>query len=170
MSRRRLCPAAARLRSRPWLNPVTPLWTWSGDIDSTSNPLVIDNVTKSMSISAVFTPVYTVTFTAGPGGSLIGNVSQTVVSGGSTTSVEAVAESGYSFVTWSGDIDSTSNPLVIDNVTKSMSISAVFTPVYTVTFTAGPGGSLIGNVLADGCVPAAARLRSRPWLNPVTPL
>ena len=120
-------------------------WTW-GSNTVTDNPLTIKNVTANLDITANFINTYTVTFTAGPGGSLTGESSQTVLSGGSTTSVEAVAESGYSFVTWSGDIDSTSNPLVIDNVTKSMSISAVFTPVYTVTFTAGPGGSLTGNV------------------------
>ncbi len=191
---------------------------WSGDIDSTDNPLVVQNVTTDMNITANFaintytvtpsagdhgtitpdtpqtvehgqtvsftiTPdtgyhivsvtgtcggtltgntyttnpvesdctvaasfgpdTFSVNFTAGPGGTILGDTPQTVEYGGSTTQVTAVPDNGYHFTGWSGDIDSTDNPLVVQNVTKEMNITANFAiNTYTVTPSAGDHGTI----------------------------
>ncbi len=127
-------------------------WTSSGLVTTNSNPLVVSNVTSNLTITANFTPqpaTYTETFLAGSGGHLNGTVNQTVVSGGSTSAVTAVANAGYAFVNWTGSgfTTTTSNPLVVSNVTSNLTITANFTPQptsYSVNFLASVGGTLIG--------------------------
>ena len=75
-------------------------------------------------------PLYTVNFAAGNGGTLTGITSQTVIQGNSCTAVEAVPNSGYLFVNWTGTggfVTTTDNPLTVTNVTSDMTITANFT-------------------------------------------
>ncbi len=75
------------------------------------------------------TPVtYTVTFLAGSGGTLNGIAKQTVKSGESTSPIEAIANSGYSFKNWTGTgfVTTTVNPMIIDNVTRNITVTANF--------------------------------------------
>jgi uncharacterized repeat protein (TIGR02543 family) len=74
---------------------------------------------------------YTVNFIAGAGGSINGDIEQVVAEGGNCTAVEAVADSGYQFVDWTGDAASSDNPLTVQNVVADMEITANFelTPV-----------------------------------------
>ena len=67
---------------------------------------------------------YTLSYTAGPGGTLTGDTSQTVSSGGDGTPVTAVPDSGYDFVNWSDS--STDNPRTDTNVTADISVTANF--------------------------------------------
>ena len=72
---------------------------------------------------------YAVTFTAGFGGTLSGNASQTVDSGASTTSVTAVPAAGYHFVSWTGTdgfLPTTTNPLTVGNVAAIQTFTANF--------------------------------------------
>ena len=69
---------------------------------------------------------YTVSFVSGGNGSLSGNVSQSVLEGGSLASVEAIADDGYQFVRWEGGITSTQNPLVVTGVDSDMQLTAIF--------------------------------------------
>jgi|GEM_PF-5756057 len=69
---------------------------------------------------------YVVTFSAGSNGQISGETDQTVVYGGSTTSVIAVPDAGYHFTNWSGDYTGTENPLVIANVMSDMGVQANF--------------------------------------------
>jgi uncharacterized repeat protein (TIGR02543 family) len=122
----------------------------------------------------------TVTFVAGSGGVVAGTLLQTVPDGGSTASVTAVPNGGFTFVNWTGDgfAPTTANPLSLNNVLQDLTITANFTPAaatYTITATAGiyghitPSGAvsvnsggnitftitpdayyMIGNVLVDG--------------------
>ncbi len=63
-----------------------------------------------------------------PGATLAGETPQTVTDGSSATSVTAIAPVGYHFVKWTlnGTDYSTSNPLVVDNVTEDMAFTANF--------------------------------------------
>lgn len=87
---------------------------------------------------------YTLSYSAGAGGSISGNASQSVEYGLNGTEVTAIAETGYSFVKWSDD--STSNPRVDNNVTKNISVTAQFSiNQYALNYSAGSGGSISGN-------------------------
>ncbi|MCP4111950.1 MAG: hypothetical protein GY749_41550 [Desulfobacteraceae bacterium] len=107
-------------------------------------------VTIHGAFSTGVTPVYyDVKFTAGSNGNITGELTQTVATGGSTTSVTAVADTNYKFNGWTGDYTGTETTLTITNVTADMNITATFvedTPggPYTVTFTAGAGGNITG--------------------------
>jgi hypothetical protein len=66
---------------------------------------------------------------------------QTVNHGASGTAITALAGTGYHFVNWSDA--STANPRTDTNVTGNISVTAAFAiNRYTVTATAGAGGSL----------------------------
>ena len=77
------------------------------------------------------TPTYPVTCVAGTGGTLTGTASQSVTSGGSTSAVTAVPNTGYAFTNWTGAgfTTSTANPLVISGVAQSLAITANFSLV-----------------------------------------
>jgi uncharacterized repeat protein (TIGR02543 family) len=112
----------------------------------------VDNQTVTTVIAMT---TYTLTYTAGPNGSISGTSPQTVVFGGSGTPVTAVPNTGYHFVNWSDA--STSNPRTDTNVMMDISVTANFAiNTYTLTYTAGPNGSISGtspqmvNYGADG--------------------
>jgi uncharacterized protein (TIGR02145 family) len=119
--------------------------SWSDGVSSASR--TDTNVTNDISVVANFSALatYTLTYNAGTGGTIIGDVSQTVVEGGDGTKVEAVANSGYKFVDWTGTYTSTTNPREDINVTNNITLTANFieTTKYTVTYTAGNNGTLV---------------------------
>jgi len=142
-------------------------WTGTGGfVTSTDNPLTVTNVTSDMTITANFEKIpYTVTFEAGPGGTLTGDTPQVVDCGGNCTPVTAVPDSCYRFVNWTGTgsfVTSTENPLTVTNVQSDMTITANFEKIqYTVTFAAGPGGTLTGDTpqvvdCGEDCTPVTA--------------
>lgn len=88
----------------------------------TTGPLQSD-----CTVSAAFDP--RVVFGAGPNGTVQGNASQVISSGGSTAAVTATPNTGYKFVNWTGTggfVTTTSNPLVVSNVTQAQNITANF--------------------------------------------
>lgn len=75
------------------------------------------------------TPSFTAKFSAGSNGTLTGTTNQTVTSGAATSAVTAVPAAGYYFVNWTGDngfVTTTTNPLIVANVTASKNITANF--------------------------------------------
>ena len=116
---------------------------WSDD--STANPRTDTNVTANVSVTANFAiNTFSLSYTAGAGGTLTGNTSQTVNYGGDGTAVTAVADTGYHFVKWSDD--STANPRTDTNVTANVSVTANFAiNTFSLSYTAGAGGTLTGN-------------------------
>ena len=111
---------------------------------STANPRTDTNVTADISVTANFAiNTYTLTYTAGPNGTISGTSPQTVNYGGSGTAVTAVPNTGYHFVDWSDG--STANPRTDTNVTADISVTANFAiNTYTLTYTAGPNGTITG--------------------------
>ena len=92
---------------------------------NTDNPRTITNVTANINLTALFKlDDFTVNFIAGSNGSIQGETVQSIVPGGSTTSVTAVADEEYEFVKWSDD--STDNPKVITNVNSNITLTAEF--------------------------------------------
>ncbi len=99
-----------------------------------------------------FLTIYEVTYTVdGNKGSLVGDISQSILPGKTTTAVEAIPNQGYYFVEWqdeNGATYSTNNPLTITNVTSDLSLKAVFNPyTYSVNFTSGSNGTLSGDTI-----------------------
>ena len=124
------------------------LQSWSGScgIFSTSTNPASFTATKDCSISASFEKVsYAITTSVGTGGSITRNQS---VKHGESVSITAIPDTGYQIRSWSGScgIFSTStNPVSIVG-SADCSISVAFEKVsYTITTSAGDGGSITGN-------------------------
>ncbi len=112
---------------------------------------------RTLSVSATPLPSQrTVSFTAGPGGSVSGSLLQSVPDGGATTPVTAVPASGYTFVNWTGAgfATGTANPLVVSGVLQDLAIAANFAPAASFTITATAG--VWGDISPRGAVTVAA--------------
>lgn len=98
--------------------------SWSDDSTSTSR--TDTNITTSTVYTATFAiNTYTLSYTAGTGGSITGSSSQTVNYGSDGSGVTAVANSGYTFSQWSDG--TTNNPRTDTSISENISVSAVFT-------------------------------------------
>lgn len=122
---------------------------WTGGYNGTANPLSITNVTSDMTIYANFREkgvvTHTVAFAAGVGGSLSGNLFQTIPDGGNCTEVAAAPDEGYEFDGWSGSYTGLANPLTITGVTSDMTITANFRKkTYDIDTSADAGGGISG--------------------------
>jgi uncharacterized repeat protein (TIGR02543 family) len=96
---------------------------WSDD--STANPRTDVNVTADITVQAIFaTGTFTLVYSAGANGSIIGTTPQTVNSGFDGTEVTAQPAPGYHFVKWSDD--STANPRTDVNVAADITVTAGF--------------------------------------------
>ena len=73
---------------------------------------------------------FTVTFLAGPHGSLAGSASQTVAAGSPCTAVIAVPDPGCTFTGWTGAgfTATAANPLTVANVAANLILTAGFAP------------------------------------------
>ena len=116
-----------------------------GTFTESTNPATF-TASKSCSISVTFEKVsYTITTTAGTGGSITQNQS---VKHGESVSITATPSTGYQIASWSGTCGTytkSTNPVSI-TATKDCSISVTFQKVsYSITTTAGTGGSITGN-------------------------
>ncbi|NIK69581.1 hypothetical protein FHT67_003018 [Paenibacillus sp. BK720] len=103
-----------------------------------------NDITGDVSVAASFAiNVYELTYAAGPNGSLTGEVSQSVTHGRNATTVTAVANPGYHFVSWS---DGNTNASRVDsNVTGNLDVTAQFAiDTFKLTYTADTGGSIDG--------------------------
>jgi hypothetical protein len=101
------------------------------------------NLEVYLSIFAIDT--FTLTYTAGANGSIIGTTPQTVNYATDGTAVTALPAFGYHFVNWSDA--STANPRTDLNVTADIAVTASFaldTDAFILTYTAGANGSIIG--------------------------
>ena len=102
------------------------------------------DVTQAHTISAAFAiNTYTLTYTAGAGGTITGTSPQSVDHGGSGTPVTAVPDTGYHFVGWSDGLLTATRTDA--DVAADASVTAAFAiNTYTLTYTAGAGGTITG--------------------------
>lgn len=89
---------------------------------------------KDITLYAKWTSItYTLTYMAGPNGSISGTVSQMVNEGGSGSEVTAIPDAGYHFTGWNDGVATASR--TDSNVTGNISVTANFAlNQYTVTF------------------------------------
>jgi hypothetical protein len=86
---------------------------------------------------------FTLTYAAGPNGTISGTSPQVVTAGGSGTLVTAVPNTGYHFTTWSDDVLTASRSDT--NVQADQTVTASFeVNQYTLTYVAGPNGTISG--------------------------
>ncbi|MCX7044083.1 MAG: ice-binding family protein [Candidatus Sumerlaeota bacterium] len=124
---------------------------FSGTVALASNVITVPPVTT-----------YTLTYSAGPNGSISGATSQTVNYGDNGTAVEAIPAPGYHFTQWSDGLKA--NPRRDMNVTASISVTASFASgLYTVTFqTDGTAGAALDGATSQSvahggnCTPVTA--------------
>jgi autotransporter-associated beta strand protein len=96
-----------------------------------------------LTVEAVAPPTYTLTYTAGVNGSISGTTPQTIVQGGNGTTVTAVPNAGYHFVSWSDGVLTAARTAT--NVQSNLIVSASFAiNQYTVSYAAGANGSISG--------------------------
>lgn len=95
-----------------------------------ANTFKFVNVTLSPTdkvVTKAGSTVYTLTYTAGANGTIIGDTSQIVESGEDGTLVYASPSAGYGFGQWSDA--STENPRIDENVTTNITVTASFVTV-----------------------------------------
>lgn len=116
--------------------------SWSDGLKTPSR--TDENVTADINVTAYFEiNTYTLTYTAGPHGTISGVSPQTVPYGGSGSPVTAVPDPCYHFVSWS---DGKTNATRIDsNVTADINVTANFAiNTYSITASSGSGGAIHG--------------------------
>jgi len=100
-------------------------WTRDGADYSSINPLIVTDVTESFALVAHFaTNIYTLSYSAGPNGTVIGTPLQSVEHGESGVEIEAIPSEGYRFVQWSDGV--TDNPRIDIGVTGDIIVTAIF--------------------------------------------
>ena len=118
---------------------------------TTPYPLSID-IGLIHTLSASFLPYYTVTASAGTGGS-ISPVGDTAVLSGQTINFDITPDYGYRILSIldNGVNVGTTTPYTISNVTSNHTIVVSFAPVHAIQAIAGPNGTIspIGEVLVD---------------------
>jgi murein DD-endopeptidase MepM/ murein hydrolase activator NlpD len=116
---------------------------WTGDLISSTNP---DSVTihGNTSVTANYAiNTYTLTYMAGSHGSLTGTSPQTVNYGANGTTVTAIPDMDYHFISWSDGILTASR--MDTNVTGDINVTANFEiNTYTLIYNAETGGAISG--------------------------
>ena len=118
---------------------------WTGDLVSTDNPevLIMDS-NKDITVNFAELDTFTLTYTAGTGGTITGDSPQTVTTGEDGTEVVAVPNTGYHFVDWSDGVDTAAR--TDTNITADLTVTANFAiDTFTLTYTAGTGGTITGD-------------------------
>jgi uncharacterized repeat protein (TIGR02543 family) len=141
-------------------NPGYVFSSWGGDLSGSQNPTAI-TMNSNKIVIANFTQsggsgsgggggggtTYTLTVNVSPTGA--GTVSLNPAGGtypaGTVVTLTAIANSGYTFSSWSGDVTGTSNPTTV-TMTANKSVTAIFTT--SGGGTGGGGGSGGGADLA----------------------
>ena len=117
---------------------------WTGDIPSgheNDNPITI-TMDSDKSVNANFIRQCTLTIAAGSGGSTDPMPDTYTFDQGEQVTITAIPGNGFRFVSWSGDVSSTENPIII-SMDGNKSITANFIKQYTLTIVADTGGTTI---------------------------
>ena len=111
---------------------------WSdGRTDNPRVDIIDPDNPQTVTVTARFARVYTLTYTAGAGGTIEGTTEQRVLVGDSGTAVTAVPNEGYAFVRWSDGV--TTATRTDEDVASNISVTAEFeAPDYT-PFAGGDG-------------------------------
>jgi uncharacterized repeat protein (TIGR02543 family) len=124
---------------------------FTGSVNSSSNPLTV-TMNNAMTVTANFTQTstqYQLTTSANP--SAGGSISPTcpggcMYGGGSNVTLTAAPNAGYSFTSFSGTINSSSNPLTVtmnNAVTEAANFASTPPNISTISPTSGPAGTAV---------------------------
>ena len=119
---------------------------WSGDgADGPQNTRII-NITGDMAVTAAYAQdQYTLALDLTGEGTVTKTPSQTTYTYGTVVSLDAVADLGWSFGNWGGNLTGSSNPAEV-TVVGNMTVTAAFVQdVYTLSVSAVGGGSVNRN-------------------------
>jgi hypothetical protein len=125
---------------------MSPCYTFSGWSPATgiANPAVVTTtitLSANASLTASYTlNKYTLTYTAGAGGTINGTSPQTINCSAGGSVVEAEPDPNFYFVNWSDS--STDNPRTDSNVQSDISVTANFVANPSLTTYAGTGGTV----------------------------
>lgn len=126
-------------------------YIFAGWSDGAVSPERRDRGDEDAELTALFerdTSLYTVTYTAGEGGSIEGETEQTVVCFGTTVTVTARADEGWTFVGWSDGVTSESrSDEVLENRTYEALFEAIAVRAFTVTYLGADGGTVLGETV-----------------------
>ncbi|MTI20796.1 T9SS type A sorting domain-containing protein, partial [Fulvivirga sp. RKSG066] len=100
---------------------------WSGDLSGSQNPVSI-NMDSDKSVSASFTPIYTLTTSVIGDGSIKLNPSGGIYREGTEVILTAVPDAGSQFESWSGDISETDDQITV-TMNSDLSVTATFNVV-----------------------------------------
>ena len=118
--------------------------SWTGDTTAKINPINIW-MNKNKNVTANFNAIPPTTYTIsyiGINGAVTLNPNQPNYSSGENVQLTATPNAGYSFISWSGDTNSVSNPLALTmNSNKSIiaNFSAIPPATYTLNITSNNG-------------------------------
>jgi len=123
---------------------------WVGDLSGTQNPATI-TMNSNKTVVAVFTQQqqqqqYTLNVSVSPAGagSVVLNPAGGVYTAGTQVTLTAIANSGYVFDNWVGDLSGTQNPATI-TMDSNKTVVAVFTQQqqqqYTLSVSVSPAGA-----------------------------
>ncbi|NLP03104.1 MAG: pectate lyase [Fibrobacter sp.] len=105
---------------------------WGGDLSGSTNPATV-TMNGNKSISAYFVQdtrnYYTVTKQANPGGSITQNPEGNSLAEGTSVTLTAVPNSGWTFSGWSGDHSGTDATYTVSSLNRNISVSASFIPI-----------------------------------------
>lgn len=97
---------------------------WSGDATGTANPIAMA-MDADKTLTANFIRQYTLTISAGAGGTTNPVPGSTLYDEGSTATITALPEAKFRFIFWDGDAQGTANPLAL-TMNSDRSIGASF--------------------------------------------
>ena len=117
---------------------------WSdGRTDNPRVDIIDPDNPQPVTVTARFARGYTLTYTAGAGGTITGASIQGVPTGEDGTEVTAVPNAGCSFVRWSDGVMTATRKDT--NVTSDLSVTAEFSRgSFTLSYVAGEGGTIEG--------------------------
>jgi hypothetical protein len=129
-------------------SPGSDFTGWGGACSGTTTNTCRVTMSTARSVTANFTiNTYTLTYSAGPNGSISGSTPQVVNHGDDGTPVWAMPDTGYHFVDWSDG--STDNPRTDANVMADVNVTANFA-INTYTLTVNVVGSGTVNISPPG--------------------
>ena len=119
---------------------------WSdGRTDNPRVDIIDPDNPQTVTVTARFARGYTLTYTAGAGGTIEGEAVQSVLGGDSGTAVTAVPNEGYAFVRWSDGV--TTATRTDTDVVGNISVTAEFASLCHLTYVAGEGGTIEGETV-----------------------
>jgi uncharacterized repeat protein (TIGR02543 family) len=130
---------------------------WSGACTNAAGPCTV-TMSAAQSVTATFTAVFSLTVATAGGGSITSSPAGITCGGdcaedyeiNTVVTLSATAASGSIFAGWSGDCGGSSATCTV-TMTAPRSVTAVFTPLYTLGVTTSGNGSVASNPPGIAC-------------------